>query len=134
MPPTPKVFLEIDDNSSSGAPAFSNEPSMWSFVEDMNLATRTAAEVFFKLHEIVGASQFRGFPLRVSVGTLERLKGFDASEVTWFTAAELAGDRIWLPGDHPDDQVYRTLRALFETVDIVASHFGSDRVRLVFAF
>ena len=58
----------------------------------------------------------------------------DAAEVTWLTAAELSVDKPWLPRDYPENDVHRTLKALFATVDLVSSQFGADRVRLVFAF
>jgi hypothetical protein len=135
MPPTPKVVLEIDDNTPADMPPFTCDVSMWSFGDDLNLATRTGAEVFRNLHEAVDSSRFRGYPERAAGGTVELFGALvDAPEVTWLTAAELAGDRPWLPRGHPDDAVHRTLYAVFRTVDVVASHFGRDRVRLVFAF
>jgi len=135
MPPTPKVVLEIDDNTPADLPPFTNDVSMWSFAGDLNLATRTGAEVFRKMHEAADSSRFRGYPERAAAETIKLFDSFvDAAEVTWLTAAELGTERPWLPRDYPEDDVHRTLKALFGTVDAVASQFGLDRVRLVFAF
>ena len=133
MPPTPIVVLEIDDNTSPQHPPFTNDVSMWSFADDLNLRTRTAAATFRTLHEACGRSTFRGYPDRAARGTVALLDSFiEASQVTWLTAAELAGDRPWLSrGDSP---VERSLRLVFEAVDAAARHFGPERVRLVFAF
>jgi hypothetical protein len=135
MPPTPKLVLEIDDNTPADLPPFTNDVSMWNFDGDLNLATRTGGEVFRKMHEAAGSSRFRGYPERAARGTHKLLDSFvDASEVTWLTVAELGRERPWLPRDFPDDPVVRTLHALFATIDAVAAQFGPDRVRLVFAF
>src|SRR3954447_19195007 len=124
MPPTPKVVLEIDDNTPADSPPFTRDVSMWSFDNDLNLATRTGAEVFRKLHEAVDSSRFRGYPARAARGTIELFDALvDASEVAWLLAAELAGERAWLPRDYPADAVHRTLDALFATIDAVASQF-----------
>ena len=135
MPPTPKVVLEIDDNTPADLPPFTHDVSMWSFDDDLNLATRTGAEVFRKMHEAADSSRFRGYPERAARGTVELFDSFvDASEVTWLTVAELGRERSWLPRDFPDHSVVRTLHALFGAIDAVATQFGPDRVRLVFAF
>lgn len=135
MPPTPKVVLEIDDNTSADLPPFTHDVSMWSFDDDLNLATRTAAEVFRKMHEAAGGSRFRGYPERAADSTLKLFEAFvDASEVTWLTAAEIGGERPWLPRDHLEHPVVRSLHALFGAMDAVAAQFGANRVRLVFAF
>jgi hypothetical protein len=133
MPPTPKVVLEIDDNSPDDAPSFTSEPSMWSFANDLNHSTRTAAETFREMHRVVGGSVFRGYPKRASQATIELFDRFaEANEVTWLSAQELSSGRPWLPtGETP---VERSMRILFEAVDIAAGYFGPDRVRLVFAF
>jgi hypothetical protein len=129
------VVFEIDDNTPAGLPPFTQDVSMWSFHDDLNLATRTGAEVFRKMHEAAGSSRFRGYPEHAARGTLELFDAFvDASEVTWLTAAELGRDRPWLPRDHPEHPVVRTLHALFGAMDAAAAQFGPDRVRLVFAF
>src|SRR5687768_835747 len=118
MPPTPKVVLEIDDSTPADKPAFTHDVSMWSFDDDLNLATRTAAEVFRKMHEAAGSSRFRGYPERAAAGTIKLFDSFvDAAEVTWLTAAELGTERPWLPRDFPENDVRRTLSALFATVD-----------------
>jgi hypothetical protein len=44
----------------------------------------------------------------------------------------LAAARSLLPTG--ETGVERTLRMLFETVELAGRHFGPDRVRLVFAF
>ncbi len=125
--------MEIDDSTPLEEPPFSNDPSVWSFAEDLNLATRTAAELFQGLHSRICASSFRGYPHRTASAT-RKLFGelAEPSEVSWFTAAELGADRSWLPqaGTH----VECTLRVLFETLDTAARYFGTDRVRLVYAF
>src|SRR4051794_11560090 len=54
MPPRPKVVLEIDDNTPADEPPFTYDVSMWSFDDDLNLRTRTGAEVFRKMHEAAG--------------------------------------------------------------------------------
>jgi len=133
MPPTPKVTLEIDDNSPEDAPAFTSDPSTWSFDDDFNHGTRTAAETFRAMHKHVGGSIFRGYPERASKATLGLFDRFvDADEVTWLSAAELSGERPWLPTG--TSHVERSMQMLFETVDVAARHFGPERVRLVFAF
>jgi hypothetical protein len=133
MPVTPKVVIEIDDNTPADAAPFTNDVSMWSFSDDFNLGTRTASDTLRKLHELVDASKFRGYPERAAQGTRELFDGLvDSSEVTWIAASELPRDRCWLPAG--SGAVECTLRALFETVDVVSLHFGADRVRLVFAF
>ena len=125
--------MEIDDNTPADEPAFTCDVSMWSFAKDFNLATRTAEEVFRRMHEAVDSSRFRGFPVRVAEETRKLFDHLvEESQVTWVTAAELGRDRGWLPAG--DSNVERTLRMLFETVDVAARHFGADRVRLVFAF
>jgi hypothetical protein len=135
MPPTPKVVLEIDDNTPAGAPPFTYDVSMWSFDDDLNLATRTGAEVFREMHKAADSSRFRGYPDRAARGTVALFDAYvDASEVTWLTVAEVGSDRPWLPRDHPENEVVRTLHALFGAIDAVAAQFGTDRVRLVFAF
>jgi hypothetical protein len=134
MPPTPKVVLEIDDNTPADLPPFTHDVSMWSFDDDLNLATRTGAEVFRNMHEAADSSRFRGYPERAAQGTVELFDAFvDASEVTWLTVAEIGRDRPWLPRV-PDHSVVKTLHALFGAIDAVAAQFGPDRVRLVFAF
>ena len=133
MPPTPFVFLEIDDNTPADLPAFTHDVSVWSFAGDLNLRTRTAAEAFRSLHVAQGRSEFRGHPPRMADGTIAALRNLaDPSEVTWLSGAEvLAGRNCLRTGD---GEVERTLRMLFDTVEVVARHFGADRVRLVFAF
>src|SRR5256885_12153663 len=108
MPPTPIVVMEIDDNTPAQEAPFSNDPSMWSFAEDLNLATRTAAEVFQGLHDRICSSSFRGYPPR-SAPAAQKLFGqlADPSHVSWFTAAEVGTDRSWLPST--DTHVARTL-------------------------
>src|SRR4051794_34572750 len=109
MPPTPKVVLEIDDNTSADLPPFTNDVSMWSFDADLNLASRTGAEVFRKMHESADSSRFRGYPERAAAGTVKLFDSFvDASEVTWLTAAEVGSERPWLPRDDPENDVHRT--------------------------
>jgi hypothetical protein len=135
MPPTPKVVLEIDDNTPAGESPFSCDVSMWSFDDDLNLATRTGAEVFREMHKAADSSRFRGYPDRAAQGTVKLFDAFvDASEVTWLTVAELGTDRPWLPRDHLEHSVVRSLHALFGAIDAVAAQFGTNRVRLVFAF
>jgi hypothetical protein len=133
MPVTPTVVLEIDDNSPADQKPFTNDPSMWSFSNDFNLRTRTGAEVFRKLHAMVGSSTFRGYPERPARATRELFDGLvEPAEITWLTASELPVDRGWRPtGDSPVEQ---SLRMLFETFELAARRFGADRVRLVFAF
>jgi hypothetical protein len=132
MPETPNIVLEIDDNTPVHLPPFTHDVSTWSFVDDLNLATRTAGKVFRDLHRASGSPEFRGYPERASPTTRELLG--DARDVSWLTAAELAGERPWLPAHDPDDPVVKTLRMLFDTVDVVAGYFGAQRVRLVFSF
>ena len=133
MPTTPIVVLEIDDNTPRELPPFTMDVSAWSFQHDFNLATRTATETFKKINEAVTGSKFRGYPDRVAPSTLELLGGLaEASEVTWLTGAELAAARSLVPTGESD--VERTLRMVFETVQVAGQHFGPDRVRLVFAF
>jgi hypothetical protein len=125
--------MEIDDNTPVEESPFSNDPSVWSFEDDFNLATRTAAALFQELQSRICSSTFRGYPPRTAPAT-QRLFGefAEPSEISWFTAAELGTDRSWLPaaGSH----VERTLRMLFETLDTAARYFGPDRVRFVYAF
>ena len=133
MPPTPIVVLEIDDNTPQDLAPFTNDVSMWNFKDDFNLGTRTAAETFRAIHKALGGSIFRGYPERVARTTRELLNGFvGAEEVTWLTGAELAAVGALLPTG--GTSVERSLRMLFETVEVAGRHFGSDRVRLVFAF
>lgn len=135
MPPTPIVVLEIDDNTPASEPPFSYEVSMWSFRDDLNLATRAGAEVFREMHKAVDSSRFRGYPDRAAQRTVELFDAFvEPSEVTWLTANELGRERSWLPRDHREDEVHRTRHGLFAAIDAVASQFGADCVRLVFAF
>jgi hypothetical protein len=133
MPSTPIVVLEIDDNTPRELPPFTMDVSAWSFQHDFNLATRTAAETFRKIHSALGDSKLRGYPNRVAPSTWELFDGLvEAEEVTWLTGAELAAARSFLPTG--ESAVERTLRMLFETVEVAGRHFGPDRVRLVFAF
>ena len=133
MPPTPMVVLEFDDNTPTNEPPFAYDVSMWSLEHDYKLRTRTAAETFRKLHEAAGGSKFRGYPVNTSRGTHALLEGFvDPGEVTWLSAAELQGERAWLPKG--DSEVERGLHMLFDAMDVAARLFGADRVRLVFAF
>lgn len=135
MPTTPMVVLEIDDNTPAYLPPFTHDVSMWSFDDDHNLATRTGAEVFYRMHEAVDSSRFRGYPERAARNTFELFDALvDHSQVTWLTVAELGRERPWLPRDFLEDSVVRTLYALFGAIDAVAAQFGPDRVRLVFAF
>jgi hypothetical protein len=133
MPSTPIVVLEIDDNTPRELPPFAMDVSAWSFQHDFNLATRTAAETFRKIHSALWDSKFRGYPDRVAPSTWELFDGLvEAEEVTWLTGAELAAARSFLPTG--ESAVERTLKMLFETVEVAGRHFGPDRVRLVFAF
>jgi hypothetical protein len=133
MPVTPTVVLEIDDNTPANQKPFTNDVSMWSFADDLNVQTRTGAEVFRKLHASTGSSTFRGYPERAARATRETFDGLvEPTEVTWVTAAELPVDRGWLPAG--DSQVERSLRMMFEAFELAARQFGADRVRLVFAF
>src|SRR4051794_17667790 len=98
MPPTPKVTLEIDDNSPEDAPPFTSDPSTWTFDGDFNHATRTAADTFRAMHKHTGGSLFRGYPHRASNATRSLFDPLVAvDEITWLSATELAGDRPWLP-------------------------------------
>lgn len=129
------VVLEIDDSTSADQPPFTLDVSMWSFNHDVNLATRTGAEVFRKMHEAVDSSRFRGYPECVAHGPVTLFDSFvDSSEVTWLTVAELGRERPWLPRNFSDNLVVRTLHAFFGAIEAVAAQFGPDRVRLVFAF
>jgi hypothetical protein len=133
MPPTPVIVLEIDDNTPCDLAPFTNDVSMWSFEDDFNLGTRTAAETFRAIHEALGGSKFRSYPERVARTTFELLDGLvGAEEVTWLTGAELAAVGPLLPTGQ--SSVEKSLRMLFETVCVAGRHFGPDRVRLVFAF
>ena len=133
MPPTPLVVLEIDDNTPADGAPFTYDVSMWSFADDLNLRTRTAAGTFRNLLSLAGSGTFRGYPERAAAATKSLFDGFVVeSEVTWLTARELAGDRRWLPTGN--SEVERSLQMLFETIDVAARHFGLDRIRLVFAF
>ncbi len=88
---------------------------------------------FRAIHEALGGSRFRGYSERVARATRELLDDFvDAEEVTWLTGEELAAVHPCLPIG--DTAVDRTLRMLFDTVEVAGRHFGPDRVRLVFAF
>src|SRR5947199_383915 len=110
MTPTPKVVLEIDDNTPADQPAFTHDVSMWSFDGDLNLRTRTGAEVFRKMHEAADSSRFRGYPERAAEKTIKLFDSFvGAAEVTWLTAAEIGRERPWLPRDYPEADVHRTL-------------------------
>src|SRR4051812_5104322 len=71
MPPTPKVVLKIDDNTPAGEPPFTYDVTLWSFDDDLNLATRTAAGVFREMHKAADSSRFRGYPHRAARGTVE---------------------------------------------------------------
>jgi hypothetical protein len=87
------------------------------------------------MHKAADSSRFRVYPDRAARGTVALFDAYvDASEVTWLTVAEVGSDRPWLPRDHPENEVVRTLHALFGAIDAVAAQFGTDRVRLVFAF
>ena len=133
MPPTPLVVLEIDDTTPRGLAPFSHDVSVWSFEHDLNLHTRTAAQAFRTLHEIQGGSKFRGYPDTIAPATSRLFDSFvDASEVTWLTGTEVAAGRSCVPTG--DSDVVRSLRMLFDVVEVAARHFGPDRVRLVFAF
>ena len=133
MPPTPLVVLEIDDNTPPELAPFTYDVSVWCFEHDFNLSTRTAAETFRALHEVLGGSQFRGYPDRVARATSELFYRFvGPEEVTWLSGAELATARSCLPSG--DSAVDRTLKMLFDTVEVAGRYFGPDRVRLVFAF
>lgn len=132
MPPTPIVVLEIDDNTPPDLPPFTNDVSMWSFEDDLNLATRTASETFQALLERSGSSAYRGYPVRVARATEELFDRFvEPSEVTWLTGAEIAANRDCVPSG--ETEVERSLRMLQETVEVAGRYFGLDRVRLVFA-
>jgi hypothetical protein len=133
MPPTPIVVLEIDDNTPADLAPFLHDVSVWSFQHDFNLHTRTAAATFRTIHENLGGSRFRGYPERAARATRELLDRFvDAEEVTWLTGEELAAVHpCLLTGD---TAVERSLRMLFDAVEVAGRHFGPDRVRLVFAF
>ncbi len=133
MPPTPIAVLEIDDNTPRDLEPFTNGVSMWSFRSDFNLATRTAAETFRAIHEAIDHSRFRGYPKNVASATVKLFDAFvTPDEVTWLTGAELATASDLLPKG--PDSVCKTLRMVFEIVEVAARHFGADRVRLVFAF
>jgi hypothetical protein len=133
MPSTPIVVLEIDDNTPRELPPFTMDVSAWSFQHDFNLATRTAAETLRKINAALSGSKFRGYPDKVAPSTWELLDRLvEAEEVTWLTGTELAAARSLLPTG--ETGVERTLRMLFETVELAGRHFGPDRVRLVFAF
>jgi hypothetical protein len=127
------VVLEIDDNTPGDLPPFTYDVSVWSFRHDFNLQTRTGAETFRKIHEALGGSKFRGYPEKVARATWELLDGFvDDDEVTWLTGTELADVRSCLPTGASG--IERSLRMVFDTVEVAGRHFGPDRVRLVFAF
>ncbi len=133
MPPTPIVVMELDDSSGADLPPFTTDVSMWSFADDLNLRTRTAAAVFRNMHQACSSSQFRGHPPFVAQATSELFDGFvEPTEVTWLTADELGHERSWLPNG--DSHVERTLQLLFESADLAARKLGANRVRLVFAF
>jgi hypothetical protein len=134
MPPTPIVVLEIDDNTRPDLAPFSHDLSVSSFHHgpNLNLHTRTAAATFRVIHEALGGRSSRGDPERVTRATRELLDDFaDAEEVAGFTGEELASVHPYLPTG--DTAVGRTLRMLFDTVEVAGHHFGPDRVRLVFA-
>src|SRR4051812_10841287 len=114
MPPTPIVVLEIDDNTPPDLAPFMYDISMWSFENDFNLGTRTAAETFRSIHEALDGSRYRGYPERVARTTFELLNGLvEAEEVTWLTGAELAAFGPLLPTG--ETSVEKSLRMLFET-------------------
>jgi len=46
MPPTPIVVIEIDDNTPANMAPFTNDVSMWSFSDDLNLGTRTLVVMY----------------------------------------------------------------------------------------
>ena len=86
MPSTPIVVLEIDDNTPRELPPYTMDVSAWSFQHDFNLATRTAAETFRKIHVAFGGSKFRGFPDNVPPSTWELLDRLaESDQVTWLT-------------------------------------------------
>ena len=132
MPTMPLVVLEIDDNTPPDLPPFTHDVSVWSFADDLNVSTRTGTDTFRAVHAALDGSRFRGYPERAARTTVELLDSLVDSGVTWLTGTELATAGPLLPaGNEP---VERSLRLLFQTVELAGRHFGPDRVRLVFGF
>lgn len=135
MPPTPMVVIEIDDNSSPPHAPFSSDPSVWNLWDDLNLGTRTGADIFRQMHAVVDAGRFRGYPPQVSRVTHKLFDGLvDEEEVTWLSAAEFGSNRSWLALLGDRHAIEKSLWCLFETVDVLSRRFGPERVRLVFCF
>lgn len=133
MPVTPHIWLEIDDNTPADSAPFTNDPAVWDLTSDWGLKTRDAAEVMRALAGLDAGETRRGFPARAAEATRERVREvFDAPEVTWLSAAEVR-DRRPLLGDMPA-AANPSVLFLLDVVELAASRFGSDRVRLIFGF
>ncbi len=132
MPTFPLVVLEIDDNSEPEMAPFTHDASVWSFLGDLNVTTRTGTNTLTAIHAAIDESRFRGYPKNVSKTTVELIDSLVEGEVTWLSGAELAEVGPLLPtGDSP---IERSLRTVFEVVELVGRQFSPERVRLVFGF
>jgi len=132
------AFIAFDDNPPEGEPLFSHDPNIWSLVEDYALAECGEGRFFAALG--YDPDQQYPAPLYTLRGVPEFIARYSETRrlleledyVGWVDAAELfAAVRHARIEEH---ELCRAVRVFLGVVRYLASLFGAERVRVIFAF
>ena len=132
------AFLQIDDNTASDEPPFSNDSSTWDLSGDLGLCGCKGYRFFAAISGVRNSSNIeplftlRGLPRTYEHDPLLQLREqLDESAVSWLTLSEIdaALDHMSTDRELISSHVARVLLCMAT----LESQLGADRVRLVFS-
>ena len=129
------AFIQIDDNTPSGEPAFTNDPSTWDLSEDYRLSSGKHYTFYAALSGVRNDSGIaplfpcRGLPPRSSKQIRDCIDADDPN-VGWLTLSEIhqALSHMKIPAESLDQSVQFVLQTMQSAEEI----YGAGRTRLVF--
>ena len=129
------AFIQIDDNTPSGEPAFTNDPSTWDLSGDYGLSSGKHYTFYAAIAGVRNDSGIaplfpcRGLPPRSSRRICDHIDADDPN-VGWLTLPEIyqALAHMKIPADSLDESVQLVLQAMQSAEEI----YGAGRTRLVF--
>jgi hypothetical protein len=131
-----RAFLAIDDNTPSGEPTFTNDPSYWNFSEDLGLSRGKHYEFYAA---IAGMRNHSGIePLIAPRGLPKHHPSFavadlyDEYAVGWLTLGEIEAALEHMGIDR--NVLGKPVLLVLDVMAAAERRYGKDRVRLIFGF
>lgn len=130
-----KAFIQIDDNTPSDQPPFTNDPSTWDLSHDCGLSAGKHYEFYAAICGIRNeAAKAPLFPWRGLPRTANRHDPVQCLvgdyNVSWLTLSEILA--AFMHMDLAIDAIARPVQLVLRTMAAAEELYGRDRVRLVF--